>query len=236
MDSFNSREDDEGHHGGAWKVAYADFVTALMALFIVLWLVSSGTDVRKAVAGYFKDPKGYQKLNGSAQAGTGEALAVNKNNIDKLKENLEDAMKNLPDFQKFSKNVQFTVTGEGLRIELMEKDRGLFFQTGSARLTENGRQLFDLLAEQISALPNTIAIEGHTDSQNFRSQTLEAYGNWELSCDRANTARRIMLAAGLRSEQISEIRGYADHRALIAADPGDSRNRRVSVIVKYIGK
>src|SRR5580692_1928509 len=106
MDSVNSREEDEGHHGGAWKVAYADFVTALMALFIVLWLVSSGTDVRKSVAGYFKDPKGYQKLNGSAQAGTGEALAVN--NIDKLKENLEDAMKKLPDFQKFSKNVQFT--------------------------------------------------------------------------------------------------------------------------------
>jgi chemotaxis protein MotB len=236
MDFLNSREDDAGHRGGAWKVAYADFVTALMALFIVLWLVSSGTEVRKAVAGYFRDPKGYQKLNGSARAGSGEALAVSKSNIDKLKENLEDAMKKLPNFQNFSKNVQFTVTGEGLRIELMEKDKGLFFQTGSARLTDNGQRLFDLLAEQISALPNTIAIEGHTDSQNFRSQTLEAYGNWELSCDRANTARRIMLAAGLRSEQVSEIRGYADHRTLIAADPADSRNRRVSVIVKYLGQ
>jgi chemotaxis protein MotB len=233
MDSFDSRDDDAGHRGGAWKVAYADFVTALMALFIVLWLVSSGTEVRKAVAGYFKDPKGYQKMTGSAMAGSGEALPVNKGNIDKLKQSLEAAMR-LPGFQNFAKNVQFTVTGEGLRIELMEKDKGLFFETGSPRLTENGKRLFDLLAQQISALPNTIAIEGHTDSHGFRSQTLEAYGNWELSCDRANAARRVMLAAGLRNEQVTEIRGYADHHALISADAADSRNRRVSVIVKYL--
>ncbi len=226
MEFLNNREDDAGHRGGAWKVAYADFVTALMALFIVLWLVNSGTEIRKAVSGYFKDPRGYQKLNGSARAGSGEALALS----------LEDAMKRLPGFQNFSKNVQFSVTGEGLRIELLEKDKGLFFETGSAKLTENGQRLFDLLAQQISALPNGIAIEGHTDSQSFRSQTLDAYGNWELSCDRANTARRIMLAAGLRAEQVSEIRGYADRRTLIAGDPADSRNRRVSVIVKYVGQ
>jgi chemotaxis protein MotB len=236
MDSFNSRDDDTGHRGGAWKVAYADFVTALMALFIVLWLVSSGREVREAVAGYFRDPKGYQKLNGSARAGSGEALPVSKNNIDKLKQSLEEAMGKLPGFQNFSKYVQFTVTGEGLRIELMEKDGGLFFETGSPRPTGNGQRLFDMLAEQISGLPNTIAIEGHTDSQGFRSQTLDAYSNWELSCDRANAARRIMLAAGLRSDQVSEIRGYADHRTLIPSDPANSRNRRVSVIVKYIGQ
>jgi chemotaxis protein MotB len=234
MDTFNSRDDDAGHHGGAWKVAYADFVTALMALFIVLWLMSSGREVREAVAGYFKDPKGYQKLSGSAHAGSGEALAVSKNNVDKLKQSLEQAMRTLPGFENFAHNVQFTVTGEGLRIELLEKDKGLFFETGSSRPTGNGQRLFNLLAEQISALPNTIAIEGHTDSHGFRSQTLEAYGNWELSCDRANAARRIMLAAGLHNEQVTEIRGYADHHTLIPADPADSRNRRVSVIVKYL--
>ena len=142
----------------------------------------------------------------------------------------------LPGFQNFSQNVQFTVTGEGLRIELMEKDGGLFFETGSPRPTLNGRRLFNLLAEQISGMPNTIAIEGHTDSQGFRSQALDAYGNWELSCDRANTARRIMLAAGVRGVQITEIRGYADQKTLISANPADSRNRRVSVIVKYVGQ
>lgn len=234
MDYFDSREDDLGHRSGAWKVAYADFVTALMALFIVLWLMSSGREVREAVAGYFKDPKGFQKLSGSAMGGSGEGMAVSKGNIDKLKDSLEEAMRKLPGFRNFAQNVQFSVTGEGLRIELLEKDKGLFFESGNSRPTENGQRLFTLLAEQISGLPNTIAIEGHTDSQGFRSQTLEAYGNWELSCDRANAARRIMLAAGLHSEQVTEIRGYADHRALTPANPADSRNRRVSVIVKYL--
>jgi chemotaxis protein MotB len=236
MDFMNSREDDSGHRGGAWKVAYADFVTALMALFIVLWLVNSGQEVRKAVAGYFKDPKGYLKLTGSARAGSGEALTVNQGNIERLKQSLEEAMQTLPGFQNFSKYVQFTVTGKGLRIELLEKDGGLFFETGSPKLTANGRRLFDLLAVQIAGLPNTIAIEGHTDSRVFRSRALEAYGNWELSCDRANAARRVMLAAGLRKEQVTEIRGYADQHTLIPGDPSDSRNRRVSVIVKYRGQ
>jgi len=236
VDFLNSRGDDAGHNGGAWKVAYADFVTALMALFIVLWLVSSGREVREAVSGYFKDPKGYQKMTGSAHAGSGEALAVTKSNIDKLKESLEKAMGQLPGFKEFSKYVQFTVTGEGLRIELQEKDGGMFFETGSPRPTENGQRLFDMLAVQISALPNKIAMEGHTDSVSFRSHMLDAYGNWELSFDRANMARRIMLSAGLRSDQVTEIRGYSDQHPLSGTDPSDSRNRRVSVIVKYLGQ
>jgi chemotaxis protein MotB len=236
MDSFNTREDDSGHRGGAWKVAYADFVTALMALFIVLWLISSGREVREAVAGYFRDPRGYQRLNGSAHAGSGESLSVSKSDIERLKESLEAEMRKLPGFKNFAQNVQFSVTGEGLRIELLEKDGGMFFETGSSKLTGNGQRLFDLLAMQISAMQNTIAIEGHTDSRVFRSKILDAYSNWELSCDRANMARRIMLAAGLRPSQVSEIRGYADHHALIPTDPADSRNRRVSVIVKYLGQ
>jgi chemotaxis protein MotB len=233
---FNSREDDAGHRGGAWKVAYADFVTALMALFIVLWLVSSGREVREAVAGYFRDPLGYRQLSGSARAGSGEALEISKTNVDQLKQNLEQAMKKLPGAERFSKYVKFTVTGEGLRIELLEKDGGLFFETGSPRPTANGQRLFKLLAGQISQVPNTIAIEGHTDSHPFHDQGREAYSNWELSCDRANSARRTMLAAGLRADQVTEIRGYADHRTLIPANPADSSNRRVSVIVKYQGQ
>jgi chemotaxis protein MotB len=236
MDFLNSREDDAGHRGGAWKVAYADFVTALMALFIVLWLISSGREVREAVSGYFRDPRGYQSLSGTARAGSGESMAVTKSNVEQLKQNLEDAMAKLPDSEKFAQNVKFTVTGEGLRIELMEKDGGLFFETGSPRPTGNGQKLFDMLAQQIANLPNAIAIEGHTDSRPFHDQGLGAYSNWELSCDRANAARRIMLSAGLRSDQVTEVRGYADHRTLIPEDPSDSRNRRVSVIVKYKDK
>jgi chemotaxis protein MotB len=235
---FDQGQDDEdaGHRGGAWKVAYADFVTALMALFIVLWLISAGREVREAVSGYFRDPRGYHRLTGTAHAGSGEGLAVDKSNIGHLQQKLEQALRDLPGFQKFSQYVRVTVTGEGLRIELLEKDSGMFFETGSPRPTENGRRLFELLAQQLGAMPNTVAIEGHTDSRPFHSQSMDAYGNWELSFDRANMARRVMLAGGLRSDQISEIRGYADRHLLITSDPADSRNRRISVIMKYEGQ
>jgi chemotaxis protein MotB len=231
------RHDDElGHRGGAWKVAYADFVTALMALFIVMWLVGAGREVRQAVSGYFRDPRGYHRLSGSARAGSGESLAVDRTTVQQLREKMEQAMRNLPGFQKFADHVQFSVTGEGLRVELMEKEGGMFFSSGSQRPTADGERLFELLGQQLGALPNSIAIEGHTDARAFRFQTLDSYGNWELSFDRANMARRIMLASGLGAGQVTEIRGYADNRVLIASDPSDSRNRRVSVIVKYQDK
>ena len=236
MSDRREYDEEASHRGGAWKVAYADFVTALMALFIVLWLVSSGREVREAVSGYFRDPRGHQLLSGSAHAGSGEGIAVDKSNVNQVRQKLEQAMRDLPGFQKFSQYVQFTVTGEGLRIELMEKEGGMFFETGSPRPTENGQRLFQLLARQLGDLPNLLALEGHTDARPFRASNLDAYGNWELSFDRANAARRIMLAAGLRADQVSEIRGYADRRIFIPSDPNDSRNRRVSVIMKYQGQ
>ncbi len=236
MSDRREYDEENSHRGAAWKVAYADFVTAMMALFIVLWLISSGREVREAVSGYFRDPRGYARLTGTAHAGSGEAMKVDQNNVNDLRKKLEQAMRDLPGFQKFASYVHFTATGEGLRIELLEKEGGLFFESGSPRPTASGQQLFELLAQQIGVLPNTLAIEGHTDSRPFHYQNLESYGNWELSFDRANMARRIMLAAGLRAEQVSEIRGYADRRVYIPADPTDSRNRRVSVIIKYAGQ
>lgn len=236
MSDRREYDEESSHRGGAWKVAYADFITALMALFIVMWLLSSGREVREAVSGYFRDPRGHQTLTGSAHAGSGEGMKVDQSNVNQLRQKLEQAMHDLPGFQKFASYVRFTATGEGLRIELLEKEGGMFFETGSPRPTPNGQQLFELLAQQIGVLPNAIALEGHTDSRPFRFQSLDAYGNWELSFDRANMARRIMLASGLRSDQVSEIRGYADRRIYIPSDPTDSRNRRVSIIVKYRGQ
>ena len=233
MDDRREYDEESGHRGSAWKVAYADFVTAMMALFIVLWLISSGREVREAVSGYFRDPHGHASLSGSAHAGSGEGMPVDHSNVNQLRQKLQQAMHDLPGFQKFAGYVQFTATGEGLRIELLEKEGGLFFESGSPKPTSNGEQLFELLAQQLGDLPNAVAIEGHTDARPFRYQNLDAYGNWELSFDRANMARRIMVAAGLRAEQVSEIRGYADRRIYIPTDPTDSRNRRVSVIIKY---
>ena len=135
MDVRREPEEVERHRGGAWKVAYADFVTALMALFIVLWLVTSGREVRESVAGYFRDPRGFHRLAGTAHAGSGEALSLDEANIRKLREKVEQAMREAPELHQLSKYVQFTVTGEGLRIELMENDGGMFFETGSPRPT-----------------------------------------------------------------------------------------------------
>ncbi len=222
-----------GHGGGAWKVAYADFVTALMALFIVMWLLTSGKEVREAVGGYFRDPKGYQAQTGTAHAGSGRSLAVDVNSVGDLRKKMEQAMRDLPGFDKFSKYVKFSVTGEGLRIELLEKDGGLFFETGNAHPSDNGQHVLKALAEQIRGFANGVAIEGHTDARSFRNQRLDAYGNWELSFDRANMARRIMVANGVLPDQIREIRGYGDRQILIPDNPADSRNRRVSLIIMY---
>ena len=220
-------------HGGAWKVAYADFVTALMALFIVLWLLSTGKETREAVSSYFKDPRGHASLSGSAQAGSGEALAVSALNVKDLQSRLEKAMESLPGFEQFHKFVHFSVTGEGLRIELTESEGGMFFETGSARPSRYGERLLAMLAGELNRLPNGVVIEGHTDAHAYRSNTLDAYGNWELSVDRANASRRALVHAGLRPEQVAEVRGYADRRVFIQANPHDSRNRRVSVILKF---
>src|SRR5258706_14185498 len=128
-----------GHHGGAWKVAYADFVTAMMALFIVLWLLNSNKPVREAVGGYFRDPSGTAKKFGSNQVGAGESIPVKKENMADLKELLQKKIQGIVDLEKLRKNIEMTITAEGLRIELLESDKGTFFNSGSANLNESGR-------------------------------------------------------------------------------------------------
>ena len=221
-----------GHHGGAWKVAYADFVTAMMALFIVLWLLSSSQEVRKAVGGYFNDPSGSGKLMGSSMAGAGESLALSKEDMDKLKERIEQALRQLPKFDEMRDQVQITVTGEGLRVELMETAEGMFFERGSAHPSETGKRLLVILARNMGKLPNDIVIEGHTDAKPYSSGGI--YSNWELSADRANSARRQMEENGLREDQVKEVRGFADQRLRKVDDPENASNRRISVIVKYL--
>ncbi|MBV8819906.1 MAG: OmpA family protein [Acidobacteriaceae bacterium] len=225
------KQGHSGHHGGAWKVAYADFVTAMMALFIVLWLMSSNEQVKKAVGGYFLDPAGKGKQMGSTLSGSGETLAVSKTDMGQIKEKLEEALKKAPDFQSLKSHIQITVTGEGLRIELLESDKGLFFPSGKSEPTEFGADLLKRLAGELGRLPNRVLIEGHTDASPFVKQE---YSNWELSADRANSARRLMQDNGLRVDQVTQVRGFADQRLRNPADPKDPSNRRISVIVQYI--
>lgn len=223
-----------GHHGGAWKVAYADFVTAMMSLFIVLWLLSSSKPVREAVAGYFKDPSGTASKLGTNLAGAGENFILTKDNMPKLKDQLEQKIREMRDFDKLKSHVEMTVTSEGLRIEMTESASGTFFDSGSPRLNADGRDMLITLAQELGKLPNKLSIEGHTDSKPYPGNA--NYTNWELSTDRANAARRLMQANGVGPDQITQVRGFADMRLRKPGDPFDPSNRRISIIVQYIEK
>jgi chemotaxis protein MotB len=223
-----------GHHGGAWKVAYADFVTAMMALFIVLWLLNTSEHTKKVIAGYFNDPMGKHTESGSTQSGVADALPLNRENIEKLKEQLQRQIQQTANLKDLSKQVEMTVTPEGLRIELLESKDGTFFDTGSTTLKPGGRDMLNLLADKLSQVPNRVSIEGHTDAQPY-SGTNPLYTNWELSEDRANVARRLMQhPGGLRENQVSQVRGFADQRLRSPLNPLDPSNRRVSLIVQYL--
>jgi chemotaxis protein MotB len=221
-----------GHHGGAWKVAYADFVTAMMALFIVLWLLSSSEQVQKAVGGYFTDPKGHGKDMGNGLRGAGsESLPIHKDDMKKLKEKLEQAVKDTGSLEKIRDHIVITVTGEGLRIELIEGENGVFFESGSPVPTKYGEDLLDTLAQEIGKLPNKITMEGHTDTKPFSGRA--GYSNWELSTDRANAARRWMQSHGMRDDQVSQVRGFADQSPRDPLTPDATSNRRITLIIMY---
>lgn len=221
-----------GHHGGAWKVAYADFVTAMMALFIVLWLLNTSKKVQEAVGGYFKDPTGKSKLVGTSMQGSGESFTLKKDDMPKLKEELQQKVRQLSDFDKLKDHVEMTVTAEGLRIELTESEVGTFFESGNSSPSANGRELLIALAKELGKLPNKISIEGHTDSRPFTGTG--NYSNWELSADRANAARRLMQENGVTANQVLQVRGYADQQLRKPNSPEDPSNRRISLIVQYL--
>jgi chemotaxis protein MotB len=232
-----TRRDLPRSHGGAWKVAYADFVTAMMALFIVLWMMNATDRVKASITGYFRDPRGYTQKRGAGPAGAGEGLSVNERNIAGIRRHIEEALRRMPDFPPVRDHVQLSVTGEGLRIDLLETEQGLFFVSGSAEPTGEGDHLLQLLADEVGRMPNPVVIEGHTDSRPFRNAAPSSgYGNWELSTDRANAARRLLHAHGMRPEQVVEVRGYADQKLLDPANPESPRNRRVSLVVKFTGE
>ncbi len=218
-----------GHHGGAWKVAYADFVTAMMALFIVLWLMNTSKPIQEAISGYFKDPAGTGKLTGMSKPPT---QVANKQDLAKVKSELEKAIRQVTNFDKLKNHIELTVTSEGLRIELLESRAGTFFESGQLEPNANGRELLITIAEELGKIPNKISLEGHTDSQPFAGAA--NYTNWELSTDRANASRRLMQLHGLRADQVAQVRGFADQDPRNTKDAADPANRRITLIVRYL--
>nr|MBN2278229.1 OmpA family protein [candidate division Zixibacteria bacterium] len=235
-----------GHHGGAWKVAYADFVTAMMAFFLVMWLVAQSDAVKQAVQAYFQDPAGFMKGQGKNILKGGESpvesfknskpnvatrLEQERESLSNAGERIQSAILNSAELQSLKDFVEIEMIPEGLRIQLIESDKkeSHFFDLGSARLKDKAALLLKAIAQELGQLPNYIVVEGHTDSKPYNGTN--NYTNWELSADRANSARKLMDESGLRRDQIVEIRGNADRIPKIASDPLDPRNRRVAIIV-----
>ena len=155
----------ERRHNGAWKVAYADFVTALMALFIVFWMMNSGDRMKASGAGCFGDPRGSTRNPGAGPSGSGEGFEVQRDNVGDVRRQIEQALHGMPEFARLRDNVQFSVAGEGLRIDLLETEQGMFVVSGSATPTADGAGLLSVLAHEIAALPDALVIEGNTDAR-----------------------------------------------------------------------
>lgn len=226
------------HHGGAWKVAYADFVTAMMALFLVLWLVSQAdTKMKQAIANYFRSPGVFDQQAGGIIDGpkkvSKEPSTLTAKEDEQALLGLATALKkkfnSRPEFSKYRDQIKIDMTDQGLRIQILDKADNVSFASGSAELTPEARAILEEIARAVCALPNPLLIGGHTDKHVFPPQS--TYTNWELSADRANAARRTMEETCVPAEQIGRIVGYADTEPLIPEDPYAVANRRISITV-----
>jgi chemotaxis protein MotB len=271
-----------GHHGGAWKVAYADFVTAMMAFFLLLWLLNvSVQETLTAISDYFdpSHPQISQSQSGAggvlggltvspdgAQTSTVQPLtqtetsgktsqfpdAMNQetyeydeNIIEQLEEELraqedkrfeeaQDELKRMmeqdPELAELAKNLIIDITPEGLRIQIIDQEGKPMFPSGSAEMFERARTLLSSVGQVIRTMPNKASVRGHTDSEPYRQGA--SYTNWELSADRANASRRVIMTMGVPESQLSDVMGKSDREHLIPEAPNDPRNRRISIIMK----
>jgi chemotaxis protein MotB len=256
-----------GHHGGAWKIAFADFATAMMAFFLVLWLLSNATPEQKiAIAGYFKDPIGFTEsgtpyvidLGGSPQlspeqtlnpevdvappkpetsnqvdAEQAESMAeqVEKERLELLLQELQNKVNENPELQKFKDQILFEITQDGLRIQIMDAENRPMFDLGSARLKPYFEDILLAMADTIKAVPNKISVSGHTDAKPYAGSASGGFGNWELSSNRANAARRALVAGSYPEDQVARVVGYGSSSLFDRKNPLNPINRRIDIIV-----
>jgi len=235
------------HHGGAWKVAYADFVTAMMAFFLVMWLSAQDSRIRTAIAGYFQEPgllphEQSNSIVSSGQGGidnSGMPLAVPRKPSGMLEaeqralitaaEHIKQHMMQIGS-EQLRDQVELSVTSEGLRIELVDRSQSSFFDSGSSVLRPETERILSVIAKEVGQLANDVVIEGHTDSKQYVDG--RKYDNWNLSADRANAARRVMVEQGLHQGQLKGVRGFADTDLRYRNNPLDPKNRRISIVVR----
>jgi len=239
-----TKKGHEGSHGGSWKVAYADFVTAMMAFFLLMWLLAMVSPEKRAVmAEYFKDYAIFEKSGKSfmeqssnilpkpsveAKSSASQEFAGGKNAetaedfSKRLKKGIDEKLLGLKE------HLMVDIVEDGVRIQLVDTEGKPLFHTGSAELSPSAKTILNFVADNIKDMPNKIAVEGHTDSSPLKTQQ---YTNWELSTERASSARRALETYGIGSGRIARVVGYADTQLLYKNDPTDSRNRRISIIL-----
>lgn len=270
------RKGGHGHHGGSWKVAFADFATAMMAFFLLMWLMEATTEEQRgAISEYFNNPSDVQgaspvpspspiqgpggastsmiKLGGGMELhhdpvppaplapptpgvqtvtrpdddGAQEEKLDNER-LAALMEALKKGIDERESLAKFKDQILLDVTPEGVRIQIVDHERRSMFPLGSARLENFSSDIIKELAHIISSVPNRISISGHTDVKAYVAVN---YTNWELSADRANAARRALIAGGLPAEKIGRVVGLASSVLLDPAAPDSPINRRISIVV-----
>jgi chemotaxis protein MotB len=257
-----------GHHGGAWKVAYADFVTAMMAFFLLMWLLGATTEKqRKALADYFAPTlvKTKQESAGSngmfggdsivaaddyphraGQTGT-RSITIPRDVVGGPKEasgreteqnkfkitakTLMDEVSKNPDLKRFAANLRFTLTSEGMRIDVVDDANFAMFASGSSQLTIEGARLFSSVAEVVAGVSNQLIVRGHTDSGQFSPGS--GTNNWKLSAERAEVSRSLLEYRGVGTSRFQRIEGVADREPFVPSDTKDARNRRISIVLGW---
>ncbi|RCV90894.1 flagellar motor protein MotB [Billgrantia montanilacus] len=245
-----------GHHGGSWKIALADFMTALMALFLVMWILSvASEEQRQGVADYFSTPLtsaiGGGDRSGSTQVipgggpdpvhSDGERARVDTRSQTRpsdqqrrffmdLQRRIEAVIEADPELRELRQQMRFDLTPEGLRIQLLDTEQRPMFNIGSDRVEPYMRNLLRTIAPLLNELPNYLSIGGHTDDLPFAGG-YRGYSNWELSGDRANASRRELVAGGFDSDKLLRVSGFADRVPLPDTDPRDADNRRIELLI-----
>ncbi|MBK1716694.1 flagellar motor protein MotB [Thiocystis violacea] len=253
-----------GHHGGAWKIAFADFATAMMAFFMLLWILGSTTKEQKAaISEYFNNPSAFDGVSASPSQNEGEgtgskpaiiqfdgavdmapeapqpttldqeqleemAAAQDQERLESLKELLEKALEQSETLIPYKEQLLIDIVSEGLRIQIVDKENRSMFDSGSTQLKSYTAAILKELGTMINQVPNRISLTGHTDA---RPLARGGFSNWELSTERANSARRALLAGGMQEGKIGRVVGFADTVPFDQSDPNNPINRRISIIV-----
>jgi chemotaxis protein MotB len=238
------------HHGGSWKVAYADFVTAMWAFFMVMWIMGLSDDIKQKIQGYFNDPLGFMKNQPKAQspfsvkafpkaspgmtAKDSTAKVVEAEKQEKEAKNLKDKItkevSKSTDLKDLLKHVEITLTPEGIRIELLESTGAVFFESGKADIKPDALQLIKRIAAVLGSTDRRMIVEGHTDAKPYAGT---GYTNWDLSTDRALALQHALAEGGVSEEQILNVRGYAATQLRRPEAPFDYSNRRVSILLPF---